>query len=114
MEGAVLGGARVGTRAPAYKKNRAGSSKRARDPENMVQNCQGAVRAGGCLGAGGLQGHPVGLAARSRQPGAPGQSQPWALGTSLGTGLRLGQDICPWVGGGQDQTQPCDGRAGQW
>lgn len=33
----------------------------------------------------------------ARQPGdSMGQPQPWALGTSLGTG----QDVVPWVGSG--------------
>lgn len=55
-------------------KNRAGRSKRARDPENVVQNCNCAMRTGlWGLGASGAP-HQV-LAASSRQPGALGQFQ---------------------------------------
>jgi len=59
-------------------------------------HCQGAVEAGGSLGLGAMG---VALQGRAWQPvlshgpsqergsrGAPGQPQPWASGTSLGTG----------------------------
>lgn len=53
---------------PRTRKRRAGSSKRARDPEDMVQNWQGGGSHSGDRGWG-LQGHPTGLAAEGRRQG---------------------------------------------
>lgn len=52
---------------PCTRKHGAGRGKRARDPENMAQNHQGAVRAGDSLSAGvlGTAGTPCRVAARS-------------------------------------------------
>lgn len=49
----AIGNGRIGSTWWHTRKHRAGSSKKAGDPENMVQNCQGAVRAGSSLGNAG-------------------------------------------------------------
>lgn len=89
------------------RKRRAGSSKKGRDPENMVQNCQDAVRAGNSLGTAGT---PHGTGSQEQAARGTRAATVLSIRHLPGERLRLGQDMGPWACGGQDQTQPCEGR----
>ncbi|XP_009893842.1 PREDICTED: laforin [Charadrius vociferus] len=92
---------------PRTRKRRAGSSKRARDPENMVQNWQGTVRAGGSLGtgAGGCRNTPRGWQLRAGSGGTEAAAVPGIKHLPEdGDRLRLGWDISPGNGPHHDRS----------
>lgn len=67
-----------------------GVAKKARDPENNVQNCQGAVRAGNSLGTAGT---PRGAGSQEQTARGTRAAPALSIRHLPGERLRLGQDM---------------------